>query len=225
MQVNANFYERVVVHSEQLEWQASPMAGVERRMLDRIGEEVARATSIVRYAPGSRFSPHVHTGGEEFVVLEGIFQDEHGDYPPGTYVRNPPESSHTPGSEPGCTIFVKLWQFDLSDRTTVVSDMNERDARPDAGQMGRSTLLLHRDARETVTMDVWAPGVELRLDTTGGLEILVLEGSVEEGGDTLVRHSWLRVPPGDCCVTRAGDEGARVWMKTGALHSTAPPAV
>ena len=187
--------------------------------------EVARATSIVRYAPGSHFSPHVHTGGEEFIVLEGVFQDEHGDYPPGTYVRNPPESSHRPGSEPGCTIFVKLWQFDLSDRTAVVSDMNEDDAEPYAGQTGRRTLPLHRDARESVTMELWAPGVELTLDTAGGLEILVLEGSVEEGGDILVRHSWLRMPADTRCVARAGDGGARVWMKAGALHSIEPPAV
>jgi hypothetical protein len=61
-------------------------------MLDRIGDEVARATSIVRYAPASHFSPHVHDGGEEFLVLEGTFQDEHGDYPVGSYVRNPPTS-------------------------------------------------------------------------------------------------------------------------------------
>ena len=76
------------------------MAGVERRMLDRIGDEVARATSIVRYAAGSRFSPHTHGGGEEFLVLDGVFQDEHGDYPAGSYVRNPPTSRHTPGSRP-----------------------------------------------------------------------------------------------------------------------------
>jgi anti-sigma factor ChrR (cupin superfamily) len=83
------------------------MPGVHRRMLDRIGGEVARATSIVRYAPASHFSPHIHDGGEEFLVLEGTFQDEHGGYPVGSYVRNPPTSSHTPGSSVGCTIFVK----------------------------------------------------------------------------------------------------------------------
>src|SRR5262249_11641352 len=100
----------------------SPIPGVHRRMLDRIGDEVARATTIVRYAPYSRFSSHTHGGGEEFLVLDGVFQDERGDYPAGTYVRNPPTSSHTPGSEPGCTIFVKLWQFDPSDRTPVRID-------------------------------------------------------------------------------------------------------
>ena len=98
MELNADFSQRAVVHAARLPWVASPMAGVERRMLDRIGAEVARATSIVRYAPQSRFSPHVHGGGEEFLVLDGVFQDEHGDYPAGSYVRNPPTSRHTPGS-------------------------------------------------------------------------------------------------------------------------------
>jgi len=90
MNLNAYFSKCAAVHAGKLDWVASPMPGVERRMLDRIGEEVARATSVVRYAPHSCFSPHVHEGGEEFLVLAGVFQDEHGDYPAGTYVRNPP---------------------------------------------------------------------------------------------------------------------------------------
>jgi len=101
MKINADFDQRVIVHSASLKWHASPMPGVDRRPLDRVGEEVARATSIVRYQPNSQFSPHVHTGGEEFLVLEGVFQDEHGDFPVGSYIRNPPQSSHTPSSEPG----------------------------------------------------------------------------------------------------------------------------
>ncbi|HKE95561.1 MAG TPA: cupin domain-containing protein, partial [Povalibacter sp.] len=122
MELNADFSQRVVVHAARLPWAASPMPGVERRMLDRIGDEVARATSIVRYAPGSHFSAHTHGGGEEFLVIEGVFQDEHGDYPVGSYIRNPPTSSHTPGSESGCVIFVKLWQFAPDDRTRVCID-------------------------------------------------------------------------------------------------------
>ncbi len=58
-------------------------------MLFRIGEEKARATFIVRYAPGTSFARHVHSGGEEFLVFDGTFQDEEGDYPVGTYARNP----------------------------------------------------------------------------------------------------------------------------------------
>src|SRR5271165_5190868 len=125
MELNADFSQRVVVHAARLPWVASPMAGVERRMLDRIGDEVARATSIVRYVPDSHFSPYTHGGGEEFLVLEGVFQDEHGDFPAGSYVRNPPTSRHTPGSKPGCTIFVKLWQFNPNDRTQVRVDTSK----------------------------------------------------------------------------------------------------
>ena len=123
MELNADFSAPVTVHSEELEWVASPMPGVDRRMLDRIGDEVARATSIVRYAPGSAFSEHTHTGGEEFIVLDGVFSDEHGDFPAGTYVRNPPTTAHTPSSAPGCVIFVKLWQFDMDDRTQFRKEM------------------------------------------------------------------------------------------------------
>ena len=95
MELNADFSRRVAVHAARLPWVPSPMVGVERRMLDRIGDEVARATSIVRYAPGSHFSPHAHGGGEEFFVLEGVFQDEHGEFPAGSYVRNrPPRVTH-----------------------------------------------------------------------------------------------------------------------------------
>jgi anti-sigma factor ChrR (cupin superfamily) len=126
MELNADFSQRVAVHAAQLPWVPSPIAGVDRRMLDRIGDEVARATSVVRYAPASRFSAHTHGGGEEFLVLDGVFQDEHGDYPAGSYVRNPPSSRHTPGSASGCVLFVKLWQFDLKDRTPVRHDGRAR---------------------------------------------------------------------------------------------------
>ena len=102
MNLNSDFGARAAVHAARLDWTPSPIPGVDRRMLDRIGDEVARATSIVRYAPHSHFSAHTHGGGEEFLVLDGVFQDEQGDYPAGTYVRNPPTSRHTPGSEPGC---------------------------------------------------------------------------------------------------------------------------
>jgi anti-sigma factor ChrR (cupin superfamily) len=116
MKLHADFDKRVVVQTENLPWIASPLPGVERRMLDRVGEEVARATSIVRYAPGGTFSAHTHGGGEEYLVLDGVFSDEHGDFGKGMYVRNPPGSSQTPSSKDGCTIFVKLRQMDDADQ-------------------------------------------------------------------------------------------------------------
>src|SRR5258708_31637716 len=136
MRINADFTKRASVHAGKLAWVRSPMPGVERRMLDRVGEEVARATSIVRYGPESAFSSHIHPGGEEFFVLDGIFQDERGDYPAGSYVRNPPASHHTPRSQAGCTIFVKLFQFDPADRSHVAIDTRRAQARAAGGTGG-----------------------------------------------------------------------------------------
>jgi quercetin dioxygenase-like cupin family protein len=119
MQLHTDYSLRVVVRPEDVAWSASPEPGVDRRRLERDGDEVARATSIVRYAPGSRFAAHTHGGGEEILVLEGVFSDEHGDYPAGTYLRNPIGTRHTPFSEPGTTLLVKLRQFDAADTTTL----------------------------------------------------------------------------------------------------------
>lgn len=222
MELNANFSARALVHAAELDWVPSPMPGVDRRMLDRIGDEVARATSIVRYAPGSHFSAHTHTGGEEFIVLEGVFQDEHGDYPAGTYVRNPPTSGHTPGSEPGCVIFVKLWQFDLGDRVQFRKDM---EAELDAPVDGVATALLHKDARERVTYHAVDPGARLDVGADGGIEVLVLGGALSVGDEALRQHSWLRVPEGEALSAIAGEEGAKVWMKTGHLPFARAPSV
>ena len=221
MNINANFDERAAVHSASLPWVPSPMAGVDRRMLDRMGDEVARATSIVRYAPGSRFSPHVHTGGEEFLVLEGVFQDENGDFPAGTYVRNPPTSSHTPGSEAGCVIFVKLWQFDMSDRTQLSVDVNGTDYAPVDGHSGVTRLDLFEDAREHVSVENWAPGSRVTLRAPLGLEALLLEGSFREGGEDFAAQSWLRMPKGAHSIAEVGSEGAKVWIKRN--HLAQPP--
>ncbi len=224
MELNGDFSKRAVVHAGTMDWKASPMAGVDRRMLDRLGDEVARATSIVRYAPGSSFSPHVHTGGEEFLVLDGVFQDEHGDFPVGTYVRNPPQSRHTPGSEPGCTIFVKLWQFDLADRTQVRIDTADKAFTPDAGRPGVEVLELFEDEREQVSLERWAPGADVALDGhAGGLEVLVLDGSFAEGGEAFQTQSWLRLPNGGEATATAGAEGTRVWIKRGHLETLPSP--
>lgn len=222
MDLNADFKERVVVHSDQLEWNASPMPGVDRRMLDRIGGEVARATTIVRYAPDSKFSAHTHTGGEEFIVLDGVFQDEHGDFPEGTYVRNPPTTSHTPGSELGCTIFVKLWQFDMDDRNQFRKNMADQISAPVDGV---ATAELHRDAQETVTYSQIDAGATLTNADAGGIEMLVIAGSVTEGGDTLGKGAWLRLPEDQAMSAVAGRDGAKVWIKTGHLPHAKPPAV
>lgn len=217
MQIRANFNKRELVHSESLKWIKSPMVGVERRPLDRVGDEVARATSIVRYKPGSHFSPHVHTGGEEFLVLSGIFQDEHGDFTSGAYIRNPPTSRHTPGSKDGCVIFVKLWQFQLEDRNHVrkqLKDLRFLHTKTNAlGDAEISEALLYQDDFECVKIIEIAPLSNYVLDTKKGIELLVIEGDLKEQDDVLTKHSWLRLPIGSALKSTAGASGARIWIK------------
>ena len=210
MEINADFTKRAAVHADT-PWIASPMPGVDRRMLDRIGDEVARATSIVRYAPGSAFSAHTHTGGEEFLVLEGVFQDEHGDYPAGTYVRNPPTTQHTPSSAPGCTILVKLWQFDPADRQQFSVDTKEAEYAPHGE--GVAQLPLFDDDAEQVLAQRWAPGCTVVLDADEGMEIVVFEGSFTESEENFSAQSWLRLPAGSRTHALAGPDGATVWIK------------
>lgn len=218
MQLNADFSKKVCIHDRENDWRASPSAGVARKMLDRMGDEVARATTIVRFAPGSAFAPHTHDGGEEYIVLDGVFQDEAGDFPVGTYVRNPPTSRHTPSSAPGATIFVKLWQFDPEDRTHVRIDMNALDLSPDPDREGVKTAILFEDERETVRLEAWAPGRSHSLDARDGAELLVLDGSLDEGHHVLTQRDWLRLPPDTTSDLSAGPEGARIWIKTGHLR-------
>ena len=220
MELNPDFSVPVIIESDQLEWMASPIEGVQRRMLDRIGGEVARATTIVRFAPESQFSAHTHNGGEEFIVLEGVFQDEHGDYPAGTYVRNPPTSSHTPGSKHGCTIFVKLWQFDMEDRTQFRKNMENELSHP---ENGIATALLHQDDREIVTYHELKPTAALSSDADGGIEVLVLDGALIIEGKAHTKNTWLRFPDGHPLTAKAGDYGTKIWMKTGHLRYAQSP--
>lgn len=219
MHLNADFSQRALVRFDDSDWVASPMPGVRRRMLDRIGDEVARATSIVRFDPGSAFSAHTHDGGEEYLVLDGTFQDEDGDFPTGFYVRNPPTTSHTPAARDGATILVKLHQFDVADRTQVQIDSGAAtwsDAAP-----GVTRLPLHADAREVVAMERWAPGTTRELDASGGLEVFVIAGALSDGTDRLTRWDWLRLPVGSEFTATARAEGAHVWIKTGHLRTVA----
>ncbi len=192
-------------------------------MLDRIGGEVARATSIVRYAPGCHFAPHTHDGGEEFIVLDGVFQDEHGDYPAGTYIRNPPTTRHRPGSEAGCTIFVKLWQFDLTDRTAVITDMNTLAFMQIPNRSGISASPLFCDERETVQVENWSAGAKVKQEMPGGAELLILDGNCTESDEPMEVQSWLRIPVGGRLNAVAGAGGTKIWIKTGGLRFVEPP--
>ncbi|HMA30817.1 MAG TPA: cupin domain-containing protein [Casimicrobiaceae bacterium] len=194
MELNADFNARVVIDTKTAPWIPSPEPGVERKLLDRVGDEVARATSIVRYAPGSAFVAHEHALGEEFLVLGGTFADESGEYPVGTYVRNPPGSRHRPSSASGCELFVKLRQFRPEDGSRIVIDTRHADWSPGLVP-GLTVLPLHEFGSEHVALVRWAPGTRFQAHTHwGGEEILVLEGVFSDELGEYPAGSWMRSP-------------------------------
>lgn len=221
MNLHADLDQRVVLATGSLPWSASPAAGVERRCLDRAGGEVGRASSIVRYAPGSRFASHSHGGGEEILVLEGVFADEQGRYEAGTYLRNPAGSRHAPFSEEGCTLLVKLWQMHPQDTRRVCLNISTAEWRPGLVP-GLQVLPLHDFGSEQVALVRWQPGTRFPVHAhPGGEEILVLEGVFADEQGTYPAGTWLRNPPG----SRHGPwspTGCTIWVKTGHLPASLP---
>lgn len=217
MRVNDDLSKPVIVHAAKLDWVKSPAAGVERRMLYRVGEEVARATSIVRYAPGSAFPRHVHSGGEEILVLEGTFQDEHGDYPAGSYFRNPPGTSHEPAAAEGCTIFVRLWQYREADDVQIVRQPGEGAAAP-LREGAIAARILFDDGVERVVIEDWQAGATITVGNERGLEFILLSGRASVNGEELAAQSWGRFPAGQALRATVGPGGALIWLKDAPLQ-------
>ncbi len=214
--INHDFSQRIVIKPDQYQWVESPLPGVERMMLDRIGDEVARATSIVRYAPFSEFSSHTHTGGEEFIVLDGVFSDEHQSYSKGCYVRNPIGTSHTPkiGKE-GATIFVKLQQFNVNDtqqKTIKTHTQSWYQGLVD----GLKVMPLHEFEGEHVALVNWAPNTKFKAHQHwGGEEIFVLEGTFHDEHGSYPKGSWIRSPHLSTHNPFTKNDGALIYVKTG----------
>ena len=219
MQVNSDFSRRVVVLPGDYQFVNSPLAGVSRMMLDRAGAEVARATSIVRYAPGSGYSRHRHDGGEEILVLDGVFSDEHGGYPAGSYLRNPPGTSHQPFSKDGCTLLVKLWQFAADDSEQVVINTKAQSWRQGLVP-GLSVMPLHEHNGVNTALVRWAPNTRFnRHIHVGGEEILVLQGLFRDEHGEYPAGSWLRNPRYSEHTPFTGPEGALIYVKVGHIDA------
>jgi len=216
--IKADFQKRVVIQPTDYKWVESPMPGVERMMLDRVGDEVARATSIVRYAPYSAFSSHTHTGGEEFLVLEGVFSDEHHNYVKGSYVRNPIGTSHTPqiGKE-GATILVKLHQFDQDDIAQKKIDTQKAPWHQGLVD-GLTVMPLHEFKGEHVALVKWAPNTQFKPHNHwGGEEIFVLEGTFYDEHGRYPKGTWLRNPHKSQHTPFTKEDGALIYVKVGHL--------
>lgn len=196
--INSDLSLRAVVRTESLDWVPSPSVRVWRKPLDREGGETGRATSLVRYGAGAGFPPHAHPGGEEIFVLEGVFSDDQGDYPAGTFLLNPPGSRHAPRSAAGCVIFVKLCQYRGTSRERIVLDSQGLQWRP-AAAAGVATKTLYADPRfpERVTIEKFDPGACVpRHPHPHGEEMLVIVGALDDEQGSYPRGAWVRNPPG-----------------------------
>ncbi len=195
--INADLALRVVADSREMTWESSPSGTVWRKPLFRAGGESGPVTSLVRYAPGGAFPEHAHPEGEEILVLDGVFSDERGDYPPGTFLMNPHMSRHSPRSETGCTLFVRLRQYPGEDRPRLLKDTrNEADWRPGLVD-GLSVFPLYSQGGhpESVALVRWAPGTYFsRHRHWGGEEILVLEGEFADEHGRYPEGTWIRSP-------------------------------
>jgi anti-sigma factor ChrR (cupin superfamily) len=215
MNINADTSQRVVINHHELPWIASPESGVLRRMLARQGDEVAKATSIVRYELGSKFQSHTHDGGEEIFVLEGVFSDESGNYGAGTYIMNPPGSAHAPFSDLGCTLFVKLRHLGSDQVEREVVDTNS--ATWYQGMVPGLTVMPLMQQGSGSTLVKWAPSTYFNPHRHfGGEEIFVLEGVFEDEHGRYPAGTWIRSPHMSLHKPFS-QEGCTIFVKTGHL--------
>jgi len=217
MNIHADYSQKIVVNHHDLPWIQSPESGVERRMLERIGGEVAKATSGVRYPTGSKFQKHTHEFGEEILVLDGVFSDETGNYPAGTYIMNPPGSSHAPFSESGCTLFVKLRHLgpDQVEREIV----DTKTARWHQGMVSGLHVMPLMQQGSGSTLVRWAPQTYFNPHKHyGGEEIFVLDGVFEDEHGRYPAGSWIRSPHMSLHQPFS-KEGCTIFVKTGHLLS------
>ena len=215
VKINMDFTKKVFVDTQQHEWIASPSNNVWRKPLEREAAESGHTTSIVKFGADSFFPPHKHPLGEEIFVLDGVFSDERGDYSAGTYIRNPPNSQHSPFSREGCTLFVKLEQFDPGDTASVVINTNTTEWLP--GQGGLEVMPLHDFRGEHVALVKWPAGERFQPHTHfGGEEIFVLSGEFRDEHGHYPEGSWLRSPHMSHHYPYV-EKDTIIWVKVGHL--------
>lgn len=213
--LNMDFTKVACLRPENQEWVTSPADGVSRVHLERVAEESGHTTSFVQFSPDSYFPQHSHPDGEEIFVLEGVFSDEYGDYPAGTYIRNPPGSKHKPFTKEGCKLFVKLDQFQDGDNEHVV--IRPEDQRWSDGIGRLKVLPLHNFKSESTALVKWPENEVFQPHTHfGGEEIVVIKGRfIDEHGE-YPEGTWLRSPHMSKHFPRVEEE-TLIYVKVGFL--------
>ena len=216
--LNQNFNQKVVIHAANSDSVNSPCNGVKRTMLERNNfSEYAISTTLVQFEPNSSFDKHTHDFGEELFVLEGTFSDEHGDYPAGTYIRNPHGTSHSPYSDEGCKLLVKLRQFNKMDTRKVIINTNNENWLPGLVD-GLSVMPLHNFEFESTALVKWKANTKFNFHQHyGGEEIFVLDGTFYDEDGNYPKYTWIRSPHMSKHKPFTRDDGALIFVKTGHL--------
>jgi len=217
--INGDLAVRVAVDTAAMEWTASPSGTVWRKRVHLVGPaESGQVTSVVRYEPSSTFHGHNHPDGEEILVLDGVFSDEHGDWPAGTYLLNPEGFRHAPFSRDGCTLFVKLRQFPGRTREHVVLRTEELPWEPLRAGVAVRRLYAQAGFADTMRLERWEAGARFgRIEYASGAELFVLDGSFRDAGGELARGAWVRLPRG-ASHTPSTDEGCVLYIKEGGFE-------
>ena len=214
--INGDLSRRVAVDTEQMPWTPSPSRTVYRKRVHLVGPaESGQVTSIVRYEPSSTFHGHEHPDGEEILVLDGVFSDEHGDWPAGTYLLNPEGFRHAPFSRDGCILFVKLRQLPGRTREHVAlrTESMPWQATPRTGVEVRP-LYAQTGFADSMRLERWSRAPLGRIDYPHGAELLVLEGAFADAEGAFARGAWLRLPPGASHSPSTAD-GCVLYIKEG----------
>ena len=218
--INGDLNARAVVQTNAMEWTASPSGTVWRKRVHLVGPpESGQVTSIVRYQPDASFPAHDHPEGEEILVLEGVFSDEHGDWPAGTYLLNPEGFRHAPFSTEGCLLFVKLRQFPGLDREHLVVNTGEREWQaPQNDGVSVKPLYSQAGFSDTTRLEKWDAGTTVgEVSYEQGAEFYVLRGIFEDDEGVYPAGTWLRMPPGESHAPRSG-QGCELYVKTGGFQ-------
>ena len=215
--LNGDLSVRVATDTQDMEWSPSPSGTVWRKRVHRVGPaETGQVTSLVRYEAGARFPAHDHPGGEEILVLDGVFSDEHGDWPAGTYLLNPEGFSHSPFSEKGCTLFVKLRQYPGVDRQHICIQTGEESWKPSVRKISSwKKLYAQSPYTDFMRLEAWDTPAELgQINFPRGAELFVLKGQFNDDLGCYRTHSWLRIPPGGS-ITPTSEEYCELYIKEG----------
>lgn len=216
--INGDLSAKVAVDTNAMEWTPSPSGTVFRKRVHLVGPpESGQVTSVVRYAPDSAFPAHDHPEGEEILVLDGVFSDEHGDWPAGTYLLNPEGFRHAPFSRKGCVLFVKLRQFPGRDREHHAIDTGQLTWQPtDTEGVACKPLYRQEGFGDTMRFERWGAGIESGdISYPDGAELFVIEGEFQDEDGRYPAGTWLRLPMG-ATHRPATSSGCTLYVKLAA---------